>query len=514
MHICFLRKCMNKCLLIYNARLLDEAMDTPGALLVVDSKIRSVFQGYFTSADTVEQMARAVMKEDGIDENFPLELFNARNLTLTPAFIDMHVHMRYPGQTAKEDLNTGLHAAASGGYGTVVAMPNTNPVVSSFDTAMKIEREAAALGLTHLFQTVSITKNFDGKDTSHLDYIDKKFIPVITEDGRDVPESSVMLEGMTKASEKGIVVSCHCEDVSLAKMAKPFRQRALELMEETGLSAWGYDEIDFDDEEISDKVNQIDLELTKANEILALAEDLATTRNIMIAKQAECHVHLAHVSTANAIMAIREVKNTVLDEDLCFFADEAVASYQAFEEEVPFVPAKKNDSGFAVTCEVTPHHLALCGTEEPYIRALVNPPLRSEEDRIALLEALRDGTVDVISTDHAPHTLEDKAAGSPGFTGLETAYGVCNTVLVKENQFNPKRLSQLMSANPARILGLQKGLLQSGYDADLTLVDPEEKWTVDSRLFYSKGKATPFEGRKLTGCVKGLFIDGRLVLEK
>ena len=358
---------MNKCLLIYNARLLDEAMDTPGALLVVDSKIRSVFQGYFTSADTVEQMARAVMKEDGIDENFPLELFNARNLTLTPAFIDMHVHMRYPGQTAKEDLNTGLHAAASGGYGTVVAMPNTNPVVSSFDTAMKIEREAAALGLTHLFQTVSITKNFDGKDTSHLDYIDKKFIPVITEDGRDVPESSVMLEGMTKASEKGIVVSCHCEDVSLAKMAKPFRQRALELMEETGLSAWGYDEIDFDDEEISDKVNQIDLELTKANEILALAEDLATTRNIMIAKQAECHVHLAHVSTANAIMAIREVKNTVLDEDLCFFADEAVASYQAFEEEIPFYEGKtqslleicdliKNlkDKNIVITCHINP----------------------------------------------------------------------------------------------------------------------------------------------------------------
>lgn len=505
---------MKKSVLIYNARLLDENMDTPGALLIVDSKIRSVFQGYFTSSETVEQMARAVMKEDGIDENFPLELYNARSLTLTPAFIDMHVHLRYPGQTEKEDLNSGLHAAASGGFGTVIAMPNTNPVVSSADMAVKIEREAAALGITHLFQTVSITKDFDGQDTSHLEFIDKRFIPVITEDGCDVPECSVMLEGMTKAGEKDVIVSCHCEDVSLAKQAKPFRQQALEVMKEIGLSAWGSDSLDSLDEDDAEKINQIDLLLTKANEILALAEDVATVRNIMLAKQAGCHIHLAHVSTANSLMAIREAKNMILDEDEFFYADEANAAYQAFEDEVPFSPNKKYSSGFAVTCEVTPHHLALCGTDEPFIRALVNPPLRSEEDRISLIEALRDGTVDVISTDHAPHTLDDKASGSPGFTGAETAFAVCNTVLVKENQFSPRKLSQLMSANPARILGIQKGLLQSGYDADLTLLDPDEQWIVDSRLFYSKGKATPFEGRKLTGCIKGLFIDGRLVLEK
>ena len=143
----------------------------------------------------------------------------------------------------------------------------------------------------------------------------------------------------------------------------------------------------------------------------------------------------------------------------------------------------------------------------------MNPPLRSEDDRVALIEALRDGTADVISTDHAPHTFEDKAAGAPGFTGLETAYAVCNSVLVKDNQFNPRRLSQLMSAAPARLLGLQKGLLRSGYDADLTIVDPDEEWIVDSTKFYSKGKATPFEGRSFTGKVKYLFIDGRLVFE-
>ena len=200
---------MSKITLIYNARLLDESMDTPGAVLVMDGKIRSVFQGYYTNSETLEKMARAVLTEDGLDEKTPMELHNARGLTLTPAFIDMHVHLRYPGQTQKEDLNSGLHAAAAGGYGTIVAMPNTNPVVSSMEMAMKIEREAAAIGLTHLFQTVSITKDFGGEDTSHLDFVEKKYVPVITEDGRDVPTSGVMLEAMTKAGEKGLIVSCH-----------------------------------------------------------------------------------------------------------------------------------------------------------------------------------------------------------------------------------------------------------------------------------------------------------------
>ena len=143
----------------------------------------------------------------------------------------------------------------------------------------------------------------------------------------------------------------------------------------------------------------------------------------------------------------------------------------------------------------------------------MNPPLRSEKDRLALIEGLRDGSVDVISTDHAPHTFDDKAAGSPGFTGLETAFGVCNTVLVKDNQFAPQRLSQLMSANPARILGLTKGLLKAGYDADLTILDPDEEWVVEPSMFYSKGKATPFAGDTLTGKVHVVFMSGRKVFE-
>lgn len=506
---------MTKATLIYNVQLVDESMNFAGAVLIVENKIRSVFQGYFTNSNTVTEFAKVVLAEDGYGQDYKLELYDGRGLTLTPAFIDMHVHLRYPGQTAKEDLESGLHAAAAGGYGTIIAMPNTNPVVSSIEMAFDIERKSKEIGLTHMFQTVSITKDFNGEDISHLKSLEKEIVPVITEDGRDVLSSSVMLEGMSIAAEKGIIVSCHSEDPSLALAAKPHRQKALQVMKAVGLSAWGTNSTDDQTDEINlDAINTIDLELTKANDILALAEDTATVRNIMLAKEAGCHIHIAHCSTAVSMNAVRMAKNELYEEAMDYAADEADAAYQAFEEGAKFNPSPKHLSGFKVTCEVTPHHLALCGTDEPYIRALVNPPLRSEADRVALIEALRDGTADVISTDHAPHTLEDKAAGSPGFTGLETAFGICNTVLVKDNQFSPKRLSQLMSGNPARILELKKGLLKPGYDADLTLIDPDEEWIVDSKLFYSKGKATPFEKLKLCGKVHGLFIDGRVVLER
>ncbi|MBQ1175181.1 MAG: dihydroorotase [Treponema sp.] len=498
-------------LFVYNARLLDESIDGPGAVLVIEGKIRGVFQGYFTNESTVKSLADSILKEDGC-EDCSLVYYDARGLTVTPSFIDMHVHFRYPGQTQKEDLDSGLHAAIAGGFGTVVTMPNTNPVVSSAQMAFKIDVEASSFGLAKVIQTVSITKDFEGTDIDHLDELDSKLVPVVTEDGHDVASAAVMLEGMSKLGAKGIVVSCHCEDNELAKMARPYRQNALNLMEKYHLPAWGCSSSDEDD--IPDEVfDEIDNYLTRANDILALAEDTATARNISIAKLAGCHVHLAHVSTANAIESIRNAKNALAGEYADFADDEADAAYEAALDGHKFVPTKKNFDGFNVTCEVTPHHIALCGTDEPNIRALVNPPLRSEDDRIAILDALRDGTVDVIATDHAPHTLDDKAKGAPGFTGIETAYGVCNTVLVQEGQIDSKRLSQLMSANPAKILKLNKGLLKPGFDADITIVDPEETWIVEPKLFCSKGKATPFDGRTLTGRVKTVFIAGNKVFE-
>ncbi len=476
-------------LLIYNARLLDESTDSPGAVLSIEGKIRAVFQGCFNTEKAASELAKAILIENKIDENSAVEFFNAEGLTVTPSFIDMHVHLRDPGLTQKEDLESGLRAAVAGGYGTVVAMPNTNPVVSTGEQAKEIQKRAKALNLANMFQVCSITRNFEGKDVSHINELNPEEVPVISEDGKEVASSAIMLEGMKNAASRKLIVACHCEDPELAAAAKPFRKKALEIMKEYNLSAWG---ISKNQKKAPEKaMEEIQAALSNANELLALAEDIATERNLELAENAECHIHLCHVSTAKSIEAARRAKKKISESKF-----------------------NLSDTGFSVTCEVTPHHIGLCGTEEPYIRALVNPPLRPENDRLALIEAIRDGTVDCISSDHAPHTAEDKAAGAPGFTGLETSFGVCNTKLVKECKISAKKLSQLMSANPARILKLNKGLLKTGFDADLTLVNLDEEWKVEPKNFFSKGKATPFEGEILSGTVKAVFISGKKVFEK
>lgn len=486
-----------KMLLIYNARLVDRDTDEPGAVLCDGSKIAAVFKGDFSDEKRALEVAKAFCSAGwtaGCTSDCPsgagIETFDASSLILTPAFIDTHVHLRDPGLTQKEDLQSGLTACASGGYGTVVAMPNTSPVMSSPELAEQTMERGNALGLTKMFQTVSITRNFEGEDISHLDNLSREKIPFITEDGHDVLSGATMLRGMKKASENRQVVSCHCEDCTLALEAKPHRQKALALMKEHGLSAWGGGDTSNVPE---NALYQIDSELTEANSILALAEDVATERNIRLAKKASCHVHICHISTAESIEAVRRAKNEMVSSS-------KVQDYSSLMDIL---------DSFSVTAEVTPHHIALSGAEEPLIRALVNPPLRTESDRKSVIKALREGVIDCIATDHAPHTAEDKAVGAPGFTGIEAAYGVCHSVLVKEEGFSESELSALMSANPARILKLNKGLLKAGFDADLTLCSPEEKWTVRPELFKSKGKATPFEGQELTGKVKGIILRGK-----
>ncbi|MBR4374393.1 MAG: dihydroorotase [Treponema sp.] len=444
--------------IIYNARLVDAKIDSHGMLVCENGRIESIFLGDFSSEEKARKSAG-----DG-------EFLNAEGLSLMPAFIDMHAHFRYPGQTQKEDLESGMAAATAAGFGTLVLMPNTNPVISNRELASSVMAEAEKINekngtRTRIFQTVSITKDFGGTDTSAIDELDSETFPVISEDGHDVGSASVMLEGMEKAGKKGIIVACHCEDVELAKSARPFRQNALKLMKDNGIPA-GIFNIDLPN--VSENVNaEIDKNLTRANEILALAEDAATMRNLEIAALAKCHVHICHCSTKISIDAVRNAKSRGID----------------------------------CSVEVTPHHLGLTGTELPNIRALVNPPLRSENDRRALIEALRDGTADCIGTDHAPHTMDDKAAGSPGFTGLETAFAVVNTVLCKEEGFSLSRLSQLMSANPAKLLKLDTGRLEVGMQAEFALVNPDEKWVVSAKDFKSKGKSTPLEGKTLVGKV-------------
>ncbi len=455
----------------FNARLIDSETEGQGCLIVKDGLIDSVLLGDYTDKVSVSKL--------GVFD----EYVDCCGKVLMPAFIDMHVHFRYPGQTQKEDLDSGLAAAAAGGVGTVVLMPNTNPVVSTVELAKSVMAQASERKMSKVFQTISITKDFAGTDTSGIDDCNRDVIPVISEDGHDVTSTAVMLEGMKKAAEKKIIVACHCEDPFMAQAARPYRAHGLEVMKNNGIPAA---EIKFDVSHISTEVNnEIDSSFIKATDMLALAEDAATYRNIEIAKLAGCHIHVCHCSTKNSIDAVRNAKMAV--------------------------KAGTTKKGFDCTVEVTPHHIALTGYDFPYTRALVNPPLRSEHDRVALIDAIKDGTVDVISTDHAPHTADDKASGSPGFTGIELSFAVCNDVLVKKNGISLKKLSHLMSSRPAELLHLNKGLIKSGYDADLVIVDPDEKWTVDCAQFKSKGKSSPLNKDEVTGRVRQTFIAGKCI---
>ena len=437
-------------LLIYNARLVDRDRDIKkGAILIEGKRIAG-----FPTKDAVKKMM----------DDTKVSKFDARGNTVLPSFVDMHVHMRDPGQTQKEDIRTGCMAAAAGGYGTVVLMPNTNPVISSQDMAVFNDNKGNDLGFCRVIQSVSITKDFDGITITHLNKLNNKIVPLITEDGHEVASSAVMLNAMKTAKEKKIIVSCHCEDPDLAEEARALRKKALSLLNKRKLTR-----------EDKTKAKKI---LQQAHEILAVAEDTATFRNIRLAQEAGVHIHLCHVSTEQCLDAIKQAK----------------------------------ENGQNVTCEVTPHHLGLNCQKNKF--QIVNPPLRPESDRLAVVKALLDGTADVIATDHAPHTQEDKASGSPGFSGLETAFATSYTVLCLENGMSLKKLSEKMSARPAEILGLKDcGLLEEGMNADITIVDTDKIWTVHGEEFASKGKYTPLEGKKLTGEIVATFYNGKLVFQ-
>lgn len=481
--------------IFYNAHLVDANTDCQGAVLVNDDTIFAVIHGDFSDADSARNLANLFRTGEnctsgncsGCKTDCELNFVNCRGQVLMPSFIDMHVHFRYPGQTQKEDLSTGLNAAVAGGYGTLVLMPNTNPVVSTSELAHSIEEDAAKFGKAQVFQSVSLTKDFDGKTTTHLD--DLHGVPLLTEDGHDVQNSLVMLDAMEKAAVKGAIVSCHCEDEAFNAEARKLRLMALE-------NYTAYDNSQSNenpDAQLS--LLQAQTFMEQANRLLALAEDNATFRNLELAEKAGCRIHIAHVSTKNSLEAIKKAW-------------------------------ANSDFAPNVTCEVMPHHFALEiasenvreNEDETYedknLRLIVNPPIRNNADRISLVQALCDKNNDniVISTDHAPHTLEDKQNGAPGFPGLETAFAVAYTTLVKTDNCGIKRLSELMSANPARILNLHdRGILASNKKANLVLVDTNEDWIVDSSKFFTKGKMCPFEGMELTGKVVGTWFCGQKV---
>ncbi|MBC8063154.1 MAG: dihydroorotase [Clostridiaceae bacterium] len=367
-----------------------------------------------------------IISEIGLNLNKNCPIIDAKGLTLMPAFVDTHAHFREPGFTQKEDLLTGSMAAVKGGYTTVNLMPNTKPVCSSMEIVSEILKKSKVIGLVDVHQTISITKDFSGKDISHIDEIEDP-CRMITEDGYDVSGTKVMYDAMMKTKEKGLTIMVHCED---------------------------------------NKIVNVDSRLS---------ENLMTWRNIQLAKATKCPIHIAHVSTKESMAYI--------------------------------IDAKKQKQ--EITCEIMPHHIALTNLFD----YKVNPPLRKQEDIDYIIKAIQDGFVDTIGTDHAPHTKEDKEKGAPGISGIETSFSVCYTTLVLGGYITLNQLSSLMSKQPAKIMGLNKGIIVPGFQGDVVLIDLEETQKVIAENFASKGKNTPFDGMSFDGKVITTVKGGKVVYD-
>ncbi|MDK0982319.1 dihydroorotase [Clostridium perfringens] len=370
---------------------------------------------------------KGLIKELGTELNKECETLDGKGLVLMPAFIDTHAHFRDPGFEYKEDIESGSKAAVRGGYTTVTLMPNTKPVCSSKEILDYVVNKGKEVGLVDLYQTVSITKNLSGEEINHLrEFEGNPNVKAITDDGKGVSDSKIMMEAMKIAKENNWIVMSHAESPEFSKVD------------------------------------------------MRLAENMMTWRDITLAKFVDCRLHMSHVSTKEAMKYIIEGKN----------------------------------DGVKVTCEITPHHLALNNKISNY---RVNPPIREEEDVNFLIKAIKMNYVDCIGTDHAPHSKEDKEKGAPGMIGIEQAFSICYTKLVKENHISLNKLSQLMSGNAAKLLNINKGKLQPGFLGDLVLIDLNKKRIFKEEDIVSRSKNTPFNGMEFYGDVVVTIKSGKIV---
>ncbi|WP_027340329.1 dihydroorotase [Halonatronum saccharophilum] len=378
------------------------------------------------------------------------QVIDVKGKVITPGFVDIHVHLREPGFEYKETIESGSKAAAKGGFTTIVAMPNTNPVIDNPSLVSSVLTKGKEASV-NVHQIGAITKGSLGKELAEIGSMKEAGIVAISDDGHSVMDSQIMKLGLEYAKNFDLPVIVHCEDKNLAG---------------DGAVHEGYYST-----------------VTGLTPIPSSAEDVIVARDISLAEESGAKLHIAHISTKGAVGLVRQAKKRGVD----------------------------------VTCEVTPHHFSL--TDEAITsfdsNTKMNPPLRSAEDVEAIKEGLRDGTIDVIATDHAPHSKEEKDVEynyAPfGITGLETALGLVITELVKEGVLSLEKAIEKLTVGPAKVLGLDKGTLEVGKDADLTIIDLDKKWTVDPQKFLSKGKNTPFSGVELQGEVVTTIVGGKVV---
>lgn len=423
---------MSDTLLIKNARIIDpeSGLDADGGIFVRGGIIESVGDCSGISADTV---------------------IDASGLVAAPGFVDMHVHLRDPGFTEKEDIFSACEAAAAGGVTTVCAMPNTSPAADSPETISYILDKSRG-AKARVLPVSAVTVGLNGLEAVDFAALKAAGAVAMSDDGKPVATAKLLREAMEAAEWHSMPLLAHCEDTSLSGGG---------LVNEGVIS-----------------------EALGVKGIPAASEDVGTARELALAASLNKRVHICHVSTAGSVELIRCAKR----------------------------------AGVKVTAETCPHYFAL--NEELLLHCdadyRMNPPLRTELDRFAVIRGIIDGTIDAIATDHAPHTVAEKSdffTSPSGVVGLETSLAASITSLVEPGHISLYRLISVMSAAPARILGVNAGTLRLGSPADIVLFDPAEKWTIKPEKLHGKSRNSAFKGMELTGRVRRTLLGGRTVFE-
>ena len=420
-------------------------------LLIQNGRVVDPVNGTVSILDLYVENGKVLQLEKDIQTEAD-RVIDATGLVVCPGLVDLHVHLRDPGLTYKEDIFTGTAAAARGGVTAMACMANTDPVVDSPEQIQYIREKAGQANGVHVYPVGAVSRGLRGEELTDADALKKAGAAALSDDGCNVDNANLMRDALIHAKRVELTILCHCEDTSMVG------NRAVN---EGSVS------------------RQLWMEGRPA-----IAEEIVVMRDAMLAEETGGAVHICHISTAKSVALVRRYKR----------------------------------KGVQITCETCPQYFSL--TEDEILAqgalARVNPPLRTKADVEAIIEGLKDGTIDAIATDHAPHSAEEKARpltdAPSGMVGLETALAVALTYLYHTGEMALSDILRRMTINPACILRLPtKGRLAIGSDGDVVIFDPDEAWTVEPNSFASKGRNTPFAGKTLRGKVKYTIVGGEIV---